>query len=67
MSGFGIRGIGRRGFLVQAGRGALGFAVLGLTACDADREASAGGGPGLGGSAAGLSWRVSRSARPGTR
>jgi glyoxylase-like metal-dependent hydrolase (beta-lactamase superfamily II) len=49
--------LGRRWFLVQAGKGVLGFAVLGLAACSADPdETDTAGGPGNSGSAAGLDW-----------
>lgn len=51
MSGVEPRAIGRRLFLVQAGRGVLGVAVLGLAACSAGDEAGDAGGP-EGGSAA---------------
>ena len=50
---------GRRWFLVQAGRGVLGFAVLGLAAAcsaDDDDETDVASGPGHSGSAAGLDW-----------
>ena len=39
MPGAGIRAIGRWEFLAHAGRGVLGVAVLGLTACNASRDA----------------------------
>jgi hypothetical protein len=39
MSGLEARIIGRRSFLVRAGRGALGVAVVGLAACRGDDEA----------------------------
>ncbi len=50
--------LGRRWFLVQASKGVLGFAVLGLTAaCGAkDDEMDVASGPGRSGSAAGLDW-----------
>ena len=49
---------GRRWFLVQAGKGVLGFAVLGFAAaCNADDdESGVARGPGRSGSAAGLDW-----------
>ena len=50
---------GRRWFLVQASKGVLGFAVLGLAAaCSADDgdETDVASGPGHSGSAAGLDW-----------
>ena len=46
MSGSATRRIGRRLFLVQAGRGVLGFAVLGLAACSSDGEAGDASSPG---------------------
>ena len=47
----------RRWFLVQAGKGVLGFAVLGLAACSANPdETETVGGSGHNGSAAGLDW-----------
>jgi glyoxylase-like metal-dependent hydrolase (beta-lactamase superfamily II) len=50
--------LGRRGFLVQASKGVLGFAVLGLAAaCSSnDGETDVFSGPGHSGSAAGLDW-----------
>ena len=50
--------LGRRWFLVQASKGVLGFAVLGLeAACSAnDDEMDVASGPGRSGSAAGLDW-----------
>ena len=50
---------GRRWFLVQASKGVLGFAVLGLAAAcsaDDDDETDVASGPGHSGSAAGLDW-----------
>jgi glyoxylase-like metal-dependent hydrolase (beta-lactamase superfamily II) len=50
---------GRRWLLVQAGKGVLGFAVLGLAAAcspDDENETDIGGCPGRSGSAAGLDW-----------
>ena len=52
-------GLGRRWFLVQASKGVLGFAVLGLAAAcsaDDDDETDVASGPGRSGSAAGLDW-----------
>ena len=46
MSGSATRRIGRRLFLVQAGRGVLGFAVLGLAACSSEGEAGDASSPG---------------------
>ncbi len=50
--------LGRRWFLVQASKGVLGFAVLGLAAaCSAnDDETDVASGPGRSGSAAGMDW-----------
>jgi glyoxylase-like metal-dependent hydrolase (beta-lactamase superfamily II) len=50
--------VGRRWFLVQAGKGVLGFALLGLaSACSSDNdETDVASGPGRRGSAAGLDW-----------
>ena len=52
------RALGRRSFLVQASKGVLGFAVLGLAAaCRANNdETDVASGPGHSGSAAGLDW-----------
>jgi glyoxylase-like metal-dependent hydrolase (beta-lactamase superfamily II) len=53
------RALGRRWFLVQAGKGVLGVAVLGVAAAcsaDDDDETGVASGPGLSGSAAGLDW-----------
>lgn len=44
MSGLGGQAIGRRSFLVQAVRGVLGVAALGLAACTSDGEAGNAGG-----------------------
>ena len=52
-------GVGRRWFLVQASRGVLGIAVLGVAgACSSngDEETFVASGPGRSGSAAGLDW-----------
>ena len=46
MSGSATRRIGRRLFLVQAGRGVLGLAVLGLAACSSEGEAGDASSPG---------------------
>ncbi len=50
--------LGRRGFLVHASKGVLGFAVLGLAAAcsSGDGETDVASGPGHSGSAAGLDW-----------
>ena len=50
--------LGRRALLVQASKGVLGFAVLGLAAaCNSnDGETDVASGPGHGGSGAGLEW-----------
>ena len=58
MTGTATSALGRRWFLVQAGKGVLGIAVLGLTAaCSAsDDETDVASGPGHSGSAAGLDW-----------
>ena len=48
--------VGRRSFLVGAGRGVLGVAVLGLAGCTADDPARDAGGSAQSGSAGGLAW-----------
>lgn len=51
-------GLGRRSFLVHAGKGVLGFAVLGFAAaCTSDNDETGGASaPARSGSAAGLDW-----------
>ncbi len=58
MTGTAASAVARRWFLVQASKGVLGFAVLGLAeACSAsDGETDVASGPGHSGSAAGLDW-----------
>ena len=48
--------IGRRSFLVRAGRRAFGVAVLGVAGCAADDEVGDAGAPARSGAAAGLAW-----------
>ena len=48
--------VGRRSFLVGAGRGVLGVAVLGLAGCTAEDPAGDAGGSAQSGSAGGLAW-----------
>ena len=53
MSGIVSQAIGRRSFLIQAGRGVLGVAVLGLAACSSGSEPGDAADPGRTGSAPG--------------
>jgi len=53
MSGLVSQAIGRRSFLIHAGRGVLGVAVLGLAACSSGNEPGAAADPGRSGSAPG--------------
>lgn len=48
--------VGRRSFLVGAGRGVLGVAVLGLAGCSSDDGSADAGGSARSGSADGLAW-----------
>jgi glyoxylase-like metal-dependent hydrolase (beta-lactamase superfamily II) len=53
VSGIVSQAIGRRTFLIQAGRGVLGVAVLGLAACSSGNEPGGAADPGRSGSAPG--------------
>jgi hypothetical protein len=64
VTGVRTRTIGRRTFLVGAGHGVLGVAVLGVAACAADDSAASAAGPERSGAAAGLAWSLANRCRP---